>query len=92
MDAPRKLVAYRLASYRHRPRLAFARRHRLVPALKDVPTIIETGYPTLASEDWTDKVRDALAKVGTDPGGGTPEAFGKLVNDESETAPASYHS
>jgi tripartite-type tricarboxylate transporter receptor subunit TctC len=30
----------------------------------------------------TDKVRDALAKVGTDPGGGTPEAFGKLVNDE----------
>ena len=82
--------------------------HKRVPALKDVPTIIETGYPTLASEDWagfmvrsgtpdpavarlnaavnkvlkTDKVRDALAKVGTDPGGGTPEAFGKLVNDE----------
>jgi tripartite-type tricarboxylate transporter receptor subunit TctC len=82
--------------------------HKRVPALKDVPTIIETGYPKLASEDWagflvrsgtpdpavarlnaavnkvlkTDKVRDALAKVGTDPGGGTPEAFGKLVNDE----------
>jgi tripartite-type tricarboxylate transporter receptor subunit TctC len=73
-----------------------------------VPTIIETGYPKLASEDWagflvrsgtpdpavarlnaavnkvlkTDKVRGALAKVGTDPGGGTPETFGKLVNDE----------
>ena len=82
--------------------------HKRVPALKDVPTIIETGYPKLASEDWagflvrsgtpdpavarlnvavnevlkTDKVRNALAKVGTDPGGGTPEAFGKLVNDE----------
>jgi tripartite-type tricarboxylate transporter receptor subunit TctC len=82
--------------------------HKRVPALKDVPTIIETGYPKLASEDWagflvrsgtpdpavarlnaavnkvlkTDKVRGALAKVGTDPGGGTPETFGKLVNDE----------
>jgi tripartite-type tricarboxylate transporter receptor subunit TctC len=27
----------------------------------------------------TEKVRDALAKLGTDPGGGTPEAFGTLV-------------
>jgi len=27
----------------------------------------------------TDKVRDALAKLGTDPGGGSPEAFGTLV-------------
>jgi tripartite-type tricarboxylate transporter receptor subunit TctC len=30
----------------------------------------------------TDKVRDALAKLGTDPGGGTPEAFGMLVGAE----------
>jgi tripartite-type tricarboxylate transporter receptor subunit TctC len=30
----------------------------------------------------TDKVRDALAKLGTDPGGGTPEAFGTLVRAE----------
>ena len=79
-----------------------------VAALKDVPTIVEAGYPSLASEDWagivvkagtppatiarineainralkTDKVRDAMAKLGTDPGGGTPDAFGALVNGE----------
>src|SRR3954470_14645288 len=61
-----------------------------VAALEEVPTIIEAGYPTLASEDWagilvksgtpapvigqlnaainkairTDKVREALAKIG----------------------------
>jgi tripartite-type tricarboxylate transporter receptor subunit TctC len=82
--------------------------HKRVPALKDVPTIAEAGYPKLAAEDWnglmlktgtpptvtaqlneavnkalkTDKVRDALAKLGTDPGGGTPEAFGTLVRAE----------
>ena len=79
-----------------------------VGVLKDVPTIVEAGYPKLAAEDWnglmlktgtppavtarlneavnkalkTDKVRDALAKLGTDPGGGTPEAFGTLVRAE----------
>jgi tripartite-type tricarboxylate transporter receptor subunit TctC len=82
--------------------------HRRVPALPDVPTIVEAGYPKLASEDWagmlmksgtpapvvarlnaainkalkTEKVKAALARVGTDVGGGTPEAFGKLVSDE----------
>jgi len=30
----------------------------------------------------TVKVRDTLAKLGTDPGGGTPEAFGTLVRAE----------
>jgi tripartite-type tricarboxylate transporter receptor subunit TctC len=79
-----------------------------VAALRDVPTIVEAGYPQLASEDWagivvkagtppavtarlneainkalkTDKVREALAKVGTDVGGGQPEAFGALVGGE----------
>ena len=79
-----------------------------VAALKDVPTIVEAGYPKLAAEDWagilvksgtppavvarlnaainkalkTDKVREALAKLGVDPGGGTPEAFGTLVRAE----------
>ena len=79
-----------------------------VAALKDVPTIVEAGYPQLAAEDWagimmksgtpapvvarlnaavnkalqTDKVREALAKIGTDPGGGTPEAFGALLHGE----------
>src|SRR5262249_45011767 len=76
-----------------------------VAALEDVPTIVEAGYPKLASEDWagilvksgtpapviaqlnaainkaikTDKVRDSLAKLGVDRGGGSPEAFGTLV-------------
>ena len=87
--------------------LAVMARKRVAP-LKDVPTIVEAGYPQLASEDWggfmvkagtppatvarlneainkalkTDKLREALAKLGTDPGGGTPEAFGTLVNGE----------
>ena len=30
----------------------------------------------------TDKLREALAKLGTDPGGGPPEAFGTLVRTE----------
>ena len=82
--------------------------HKRVAALEDVPTIIEAGYPKLASEDWagilvksgtpapviaqlntainkaikTDKVRESLAKIGVDPGGGSPEAFGTLVRSE----------
>jgi tripartite-type tricarboxylate transporter receptor subunit TctC len=81
-----------------------------VGVLKDVPTIVEVGYPKLAAEDWagilvktgtppaviarlndalnkalkTDKVREALAKLGVDPGGGTPEAFSALVHSETE--------
>jgi len=79
-----------------------------VAALRDVPTIVEAGYPQLASEDWagivvkagtppavtarlndainkvlkTDKVQQSLAKLGTDVGGGTPDAFGALLNGE----------
>jgi tripartite-type tricarboxylate transporter receptor subunit TctC len=87
--------------------LAVLGRRRL-PVLPDVPTIIEAGYPNLASEDWagilvrsgtpapvvaqlnaainraikTDKVREALAKLGVDPGGGGPETFGTLVRSQ----------
>jgi tripartite-type tricarboxylate transporter receptor subunit TctC len=79
-----------------------------IDALPDVPTIVEAGYPRLASEDWagllvrsgtppeataklnaavnkalkTEKVRDALIKLGVDPGGGTPDEFGKTVSSE----------
>ena len=79
-----------------------------VEALPDVPTIVEAGYPKLASEDWaglllkagtppevtirlnaavnkalkTEKVRDALAKLGVDPGGSTPEEFGATMTSE----------
>jgi tripartite-type tricarboxylate transporter receptor subunit TctC len=79
------------------------------PALPDVPTTAEAGFPGLVAEDWagllvksgtpadviarlnsvvnhalkTDKVRDALAKIGTDVGGGTPEEFGAHVHAET---------
>jgi tripartite-type tricarboxylate transporter receptor subunit TctC len=79
-----------------------------VEALSDVPTIVEEGYPKLASEDWaglllkagtppevtarlnaavnkalaSEKVRDALAKLGVDAGGGTPEEFGTTLRSE----------
>ena len=82
---------------------------RRIPALKDVPTIVESGYPKLAAEDWsgflaksgtppvligrlnaavnrslkTEKVRESLAGMGVDPGGGTPEEFGSLVRTET---------
>ena len=80
-----------------------------IDAIKDVPTMIEAGYPKLVAEDWagmlvkagtppavvarlnaalnkalkTEQVRDALAKIGTDVGGGTPEQFGALVHSET---------
>jgi tripartite-type tricarboxylate transporter receptor subunit TctC len=79
------------------------------PALPDVPTIAEVGFPRLVAEDWagilvksgtpadviarlnsvvnhalkTDKVRDALAKIGADVGGGTPQEFGAHVHAET---------
>jgi tripartite-type tricarboxylate transporter receptor subunit TctC len=79
------------------------------PALPDVPTIAEAGFPRLTAEDWagllvksgtsadviarlndavnhvlkTDKVREALAKIGTDVGGGTPQEFGAHVHAET---------
>jgi tripartite-type tricarboxylate transporter receptor subunit TctC len=42
-------------------RALVAMSHQRVPALKDVPTIIEAGYPKLASEDWA----GILVKSGT---------------------------
>jgi tripartite-type tricarboxylate transporter receptor subunit TctC len=99
-------VVQHIKSGKLRALVAMSRKR--VPALPEVPTIVEAGYPKLASEDWagilvkagtpapvvarinaainkalqTEKVRSAMLSVGTDPGGGTTEAFGKLVNDE----------
>jgi len=76
-----------------------------IAALKDVPTIVEQGFPDLVVEDWVGfavksgtpnhivtrlneainralakpKVRDALAKLGAEPAGGSPSEFGNLV-------------
>jgi tripartite-type tricarboxylate transporter receptor subunit TctC len=88
--------------------LAVMGRKRLT-AIKDVPTIVEAGYPKLVAEDWagllvksgtppavvmqlnravnaalkTEKVREALARLGADVAGGTPEEFGALVRAET---------
>jgi tripartite-type tricarboxylate transporter receptor subunit TctC len=74
-------------------------------SMKDVPTIVEQGFPNLVVEDWVGfavksgtpkevvdtlnkainaalekpEVRAALAKVGADPAGGSPEAYGALL-------------
>jgi tripartite-type tricarboxylate transporter receptor subunit TctC len=79
-----------------------------IAALKDVPTIVEQGYPDLVVEDWVGlavksgtpndivmrlnaainkalakpKVRDALAKLGAEPAGGSPAEFGNMVKSQ----------
>jgi tripartite-type tricarboxylate transporter receptor subunit TctC len=79
-----------------------------IAALKDVPTIVEEGFPNLVVEDWvgfaaksgtpndvvtrlnaavnkaltTEKVRDAFARVGAEPAGGTPAEFGALIKSQ----------
>lgn len=79
-----------------------------IPALKDVPTVVEQGYPGLVVEDWvglsvkvgtppevvvrlnaainkalaTQPVREAFAKIGAEPAGGTPDAFGIMFKEQ----------
>jgi tripartite-type tricarboxylate transporter receptor subunit TctC len=79
-----------------------------IAALKDVPTIVEQGFPNLVVEDWvglaaksgtpdeivkrlneainkalkTSKIRDAFARVGAEPAGGTPAEYGDLVTSQ----------
>jgi tripartite-type tricarboxylate transporter receptor subunit TctC len=81
---------------------------RRVAALKDVPTIVEEGFPNLVVEDWvglavksgtpadivtrlntainkvlaTPKIREAFARLGAEPAGGTPAAFGDLLKSQ----------
>jgi tripartite-type tricarboxylate transporter receptor subunit TctC len=97
---------------------------RRVAALKDVPTVVEQGFPDLVVEGWfglavksgtpkeaitrlneavngvltKPKIRDALAKLGAEPAGGTSAEFeifvksqvaywGKVVRDSGLTMP-----
>ncbi len=79
-----------------------------VPALDDVPTIVEAGFSSLAMEDWTGfavkrgtptavveqlnaainkalakpSVREAFAKLGAEPAGGSPDQYGGLVREQ----------
>ena len=81
---------------------------RRIPVLRDVPTIVEQGFPDLVVEDWvgfavrsgtsndiiarlnaainkalaTPRVREAFAKLGAEPAGGTPASYGKLVSSQ----------
>lgn len=80
-----------------------------MPALKDVPTVGEAGFPDLIIQDWVglvvkagtpgetvailnaainkalaqQSVRDALAKMAAEPGGGTPAEFGNHVKSQT---------
>lgn len=77
-------------------------------SMKNVPTIVEQGFPNLVVEDWVGfavksgtpreivavlnsainkalanpDVRNALAKVGADATGGTPEEYGALLKNQ----------
>ena len=77
-------------------------------SMKDVPTIVEAGFPDLVVEDWVGfavktgtpkeivatlnqainkalakpEVRAALAKVGAEPAGGSPEDYGALLQSQ----------
>ena len=81
-----------------------------IDALKDVPSVVEQGFPNLVVEEWiglsvksgtpediimrlngainkvltTQKVKDAFAKIGAVPVGGTPESYGALVKQQVE--------
>jgi tripartite-type tricarboxylate transporter receptor subunit TctC len=81
-----------------------------IDALKDVPSVVEQGFPALVVEEWigwsvrsgtpedivsqlnkaankaltTSKVKEAFAKIGADPVGGTPESYGALVKQQVE--------
>ena len=76
-----------------------------MPALKDVPRVVEEGFPGLIIQDWfgllvksgtpgdvvlrlneavnkvlkKPEVREAIAKLGAEPAGGSPEEFGAFV-------------
>ena len=80
-----------------------------IPALKDVPTMAEAGFPDFVVRDWlglvarsgvpaeaiakvnvalgrtlqAEDVRAAYAKLGAEAIGGTPEAFGALIEAET---------
>jgi tripartite-type tricarboxylate transporter receptor subunit TctC len=79
-----------------------------LPALNDVPTIVEEGFPGLVVEDWigfavkrgtptdvamrinqavnkalaTTKVREALAKIGAEPAGGTMAEYDAMYRSQ----------
>lgn len=81
-----------------------------IPALPEVPTVVEAGFPQLVVQDWVGylmksgtpetivsrvneavnkalakpNVREAFAKLGAAPAGGTPAEFRQFVNSQLE--------
>ncbi len=81
-----------------------------MPALKDVPTVIEEGFPGLVIQDWfgllvksgtpgdvvlrlneainralkKPEVHEAIAKLGAEPAGGSPEEFAEFFGAQLE--------
>jgi tripartite-type tricarboxylate transporter receptor subunit TctC len=79
-----------------------------IDALKDVPSVVEQGFPGLVVEEWigfsvkrgtpeaiimrlngainkvltTPKVKEAFARIGAVPVGGTPESYGALIKQQ----------
>lgn len=79
-----------------------------VPSLKEVPTVVEQGFPNLVVEDYVGfsvkngtpqeivtrlnqamnkalakaRVRDAFAKLGAEPAGGSSAEFGSLIGSQ----------
>jgi tripartite-type tricarboxylate transporter receptor subunit TctC len=79
-----------------------------VPALKDVPTVGEAGFPELVVQDWVGylvkrgtpndivvrlndainkvlakpQIREAMAKIGAEPAGGSPAEFARFVESQ----------
>jgi tripartite-type tricarboxylate transporter receptor subunit TctC len=81
-----------------------------IDALKDVPSVVEQGFPNLVVEEWigfsvksstpedivmrlntainkvltAESVKEAFAKIGAVPVGGTPQSYGALVKQQVE--------
>ena len=79
-----------------------------MPALEDVPAVVEQGFPELIIQDWfgflvksgtpteivvrlnkavnkvlaKQNVREAIAKLGAEPAGGSPAEFGTFVRSQ----------
>jgi tripartite-type tricarboxylate transporter receptor subunit TctC len=79
-----------------------------MPALNEVPTVVEEGFPDLVIQDWIGlmvktgtpkeviervnraankalakpELRQAFAKIGADPAGGTPDEFGTYLRSQ----------
>ena len=81
---------FRLVSYRYRRGSTAITTNKGVKDWQGIlvnsgtpPAVIARLNAAVNKALMTDKVRDSLAKLGTDVGGGTPEEFGALLRNET---------